>query len=77
MSRPGVAARLAGAALAFGLVAIGVAPPVQAQSPDSLLTVRKLDGTDKDAVELTFLWTGDAEDLQNLTIREDGQAVKV
>ncbi|MCU1497618.1 MAG: Flp pilus assembly protein TadB [Acidimicrobiales bacterium] len=70
-------ARLAGAVVAFGFVAVGAAPPVQAQSGDSLLTVRKVDGTDKDNVAVTFLWTGDAAELKNLTIREDGAAVKV
>ena len=66
----------AGAAVA-GLAAVLFAPAALAQSNNGLLTVRGIDGTDKKAVAVTFLWTGDQADLGNLTIREDGQDRKV
>ena len=64
-------------ALVVGLAAVVSAPAVMAQSNDGLLTVRGIDGTDRTAVGVTFLWTGDQAGLENLTIREDGQAQKV
>ena len=68
------AAALAVAA-AVSLVSAG---PVQAQSAkDAMLTVRSIDGTDKAAVGVTFLWTGDPQALENLTLREDGRDARI
>lgn len=63
--------------IAAGLAVLGVllVVPVgaaQAQADDTVLTVRSIDATDRERVGITFLWTGDAEQLGNLTIREDG-----
>jgi tight adherence protein B len=71
--------RLAAAAAALAATAaVLVAPAALAQSSDAgLLTVRGIDATDRDAVKLTLLWTGDAKDLEDLTIREDGATKKV
>lgn len=67
---------IAGAVVA-GLAAFAVAPAATAQNADPTLTIRSIDGTDRDAVELTFLWTGDEKALETLSIREDGQVKKV
>lgn len=50
---------------------------VAAQAEDPTFLVREIDGTEQKAVELTLLWTGEPADLQKLTIRENGAAVKV
>lgn len=69
---------LAGVAVAGTLLVLpgGVA---QAQEPskDAQLTVRTIDGTARDQVGVTFLWTGAPDALENLTIREDGQDRKI
>ncbi|CAN5772634.1 hypothetical protein BH10ACT1_BH10ACT1_30760 [soil metagenome] len=75
-------ARLGAAAFVAGLVALLVAPAAfaptaSAQADASMLTVRGIDATEKDEVGVTFLWTGAPGDLQNLTIREDGEVKKV
>lgn len=41
-------------------------------STDSMLTIRGIDGTDRDAVEVTVLWTGDPNELSRMTLRENG-----
>jgi tight adherence protein B len=63
----------------FALLAM---PAASAQEEDSasssgMLTIRQIDGTDQRAVKLTFLWTGDANELSDLVIRENGAAVQV
>ncbi len=67
----------AAGAVVAGLAAVLFAPAAMAQSNAGLLTVRAIDGTNKKAVAVTFLWTGDQAGLENLTIREDGEAKKV
>lgn len=68
-------------AVAAGLLAsVGallVAPMASAQAKESMLAVRGIDGTDQENVGVTFLYTGNPQDLGNLTIREDGQEKKI
>jgi len=68
-------------AVAAGLLAtvaaMVVAPMASAQSKDAMLAVRGIDGTDKDNVGVTFLYTGAPQELENLTIREDGQEKQI
>jgi tight adherence protein B len=42
-----------------------------------MLAVRGIDGTDNDNVAVTFLYTGAPQELEDLTIREDGQTKKI
>lgn len=69
--------RIVLAVLVAALAALVVAPAASGQSKGGLLAVRGIDGTDKKAVKVTFLWTGAPDALKNLTIREDGVAKKV
>jgi tight adherence protein B len=69
--------RIVLAVLVAALAALVMAPPASGQSKGGLLAVRGIDGTDKKAVKVTFLWTGAPDALKNLTIREDGVAKKV
>jgi uncharacterized protein YegL len=48
-----------------------------AQGKESKLAVRGIDGTDRENVKVTFLYTGAPQELEDLTIREDGQAKKI
>jgi tight adherence protein B len=50
---------------------------VSAQADDPIFLVREIDGTEQKAVALTLLWTGEPTSLQEMTIRENGAAVKV
>jgi tight adherence protein B len=66
--------------LALGLSALAacgavlVAPlAAGGQTDDAMLAVRAIDATDKRAVEVTFLYTGQPDDLDQLTVREDGE----
>ena len=68
------------AVAAGSLAALGaflVAPMASAQSKESMLAVRGIDGTDRENVKVTFLYTGAPQELEDLTIREDGQAKKI
>ncbi len=69
------------ATLLFGVGASAVSATTEddstAAGPAPTMTVRSIDGTDREAVEVTFLWTGSPTEIQNLVIREDGAAVKV
>src|SRR5690606_23759299 len=42
----------------------------------SALTVRDVDATDPEAVQVTFSYAGDRNDLTDLAIREDGDIVE-
>jgi tight adherence protein B len=68
-------------AVAAGLLAsVGallVSPMASAQGKESMLAVRGIDGTDRENVAVTFLYTGAPQELENLTIREDGQEKKI
>jgi len=65
------------AAVAAG-AALLMAPMAGAQeSTDSMLAVRGIDATDKGSIGLTFLYTGKAQDLEGLSVREDGELKKV
>ncbi|NLD78076.1 MAG: VWA domain-containing protein, partial [Acidimicrobiales bacterium] len=44
---------------------------------DGMLTIRGIDGTDRKAVEVTVLWTGNATDLSKMALRENGAERKV
>jgi tight adherence protein B len=50
-----------------------IAPMASGQGNESMLAVRGIDGTDRENVNVTFLYTGAPQDLKSLTIREDGQ----
>jgi len=65
------------AAVVASLFAVLVAPSALAQSREGLLTIRGIDGTNQKAVNMTLLWTGDPNELKDLTIRENGESVKV
>ncbi|MCB0970824.1 MAG: type II secretion system F family protein [Acidimicrobiales bacterium] len=67
--------RLAAGAVAAAAAAVVLAPMAAAQANDNMLAVRSIDGTEQDAIELTFLYTGQPQDLDELTIREDGDLV--
>jgi tight adherence protein B len=54
-----------------------IAPVASAQGDESMLAVRGIDGTDNDNVAVTFLYTGAPQELEDLTIREDGQTKKI
>ncbi|WP_421119474.1 type II secretion system F family protein [Aquihabitans daechungensis] len=54
-----------------------IAPVASAQGRESMLAVRGIDGTDKENVQVTFLYTGAPQELEDLTIREDGQTKKI
>ncbi|MCB0961852.1 MAG: type II secretion system F family protein [Acidimicrobiales bacterium] len=69
--------RIAAATIAAGAAAVLLAPMAAAQANDNMLAVRSIDGTDQDAVKVTFLYTGQPQDLEELTIREDGDLVDV
>jgi len=73
--RRAVLAAVASSVLAIFALVGGSA--VGAQSKDSTFIVREIDGTDQKAVELTVLWDGDSKALQEMTVRENGAAVKV
>jgi tight adherence protein B len=57
------------AALAFGL------GPASAQDDDAALSVREVDATDPTAVQITFSYAGDRNDLTDLVVREAGTIV--
>jgi tight adherence protein B len=54
-----------------------IAPMASGQGRESMLAVRGIDGTDNENVKVTFLYTGTPQELEDLTIREDGQAKKI
>jgi len=71
--------RLRPAAVALLLIALatglGVGPS-SAQEPGPALTIRSVDATDPANVEVTFSYTGDRNDLADLTVRESGDLVE-
>ena len=69
--------RLALAAAVLGTVAASLLPVGAASGATPALAVRSIDATNKDAVKLTFLWSGDPADLSKLTLREAGQVKQV
>ena len=70
--------RLAALGLAgAGVLAMAFAPMALAAAGDPNLSVRGIDGTDQQAVKVTFLWSGDPTKLSGLTLREDGTVMKV
>ncbi|MCU1351282.1 MAG: putative type secretion system integral rane subunit [Acidimicrobiales bacterium] len=72
-----LAAAVAGA---LGCMAVAAAPAAFAASgagpSGAELSIRKVDATNRAAVGVTFMYNGKPADLQSLTVREDGQAVK-
>lgn len=65
------------AALYSALLIVLVGPAVVAQEQEpSPLTIRKVDATDPEAVRVDFIWNGERDDLEDLTIREGGKEVK-
>ncbi|MET0904209.1 MAG: VWA domain-containing protein, partial [Acidimicrobiales bacterium] len=67
-------ALVAVAALVGGLLLLGGAP-ARAQDSDSQLGIRQVDSTDAEAVSVTFFYTGERDDLADLTVREDDRIV--
>lgn len=65
------------ASLLAATAAIGAAPVASAQSDEGMLAVRGIDGTDRDAIKVTFLYTGQPQDLEGLTVREDGDLMVI
>ena len=70
--RSRAAAAVAVIATVLSLLAIA---PARAQSDDAQLVVRSIDGTDREAVEAEFLWTGSRSQVPDLVVRENGQVV--
>jgi tight adherence protein B len=76
MGRRGRFALLAASLASCAAVLVG--PSVLAQSSsENMLAVRTIDGTDRENVAITFLYTGEPGDLNDLTIREDGANKKI
>lgn len=71
--------RVALAASALAASAAVLLAPLAAggQADDNMLAVRSVDATERKAVQVTFLYTGDPDDLEQLTIREDGALKQV
>lgn len=70
--------RLAGVAAALAAsTAVLIAPMAMAQADSSMLAVRGIDATDRENVQLTFLYTGQPQDMEELTIREDGELKEI
>lgn len=67
-----VAAAVALVVLAVSFLAVA---PARAQTSDPQLVIRSIDGTDRAAVEVEFLWTGDRAQVPDLVIRENGEVV--
>jgi tight adherence protein B len=70
--------RLAALVTALGLVlltAAGIAP-AGAQDEDAPLAIREVDATDLSAVDVTFFYSGERDDLADLTVRENGDLVQ-
>ena len=65
------------ALLASFLLLVGISSVAAQSGPEPTFLVRGIDGTSQKAVAMTVLWTGDTKALQELTIRENGAAVKV
>ena len=71
--------RRAGALLvALGLLVLAVvgAAPAGAQDDESPLAIREVDATDPAAVEVTFFYSGERDDLADLTVRENGELME-
>lgn len=67
-------------ALVATIFAVVGTVPAHAQSEDSpsddaQLVVRSIDGTDREAVEAEFIWTGNRAQVPDLVVREDGKVV--
>ena len=66
------------AALYSAVLLVLVGPAVLAQEAEEPppLTIRKVDATDPEAVQVDFIWNGERDALEDLTIRENGKEVK-
>lgn len=65
-----------GAGLAFlAMPVVGLAP-AGAQDDGSGLGIRQVDATNPDAVEVTFFYSGDRNDLADISLREGGRLVE-
>jgi VWFA-related protein len=67
--------RLAAAFVVLAGIAAGTGAVAGAQEGTELI-VREVDGTDLSAVQITFLYGGDRDDLASLTVRENGRQVE-
>ena len=68
---------LVAAGLLASIGALLISSVASAQEKETMLAVRGIDGTDQANVGVTFLYTGAPQELENLTIREDGQEMKI
>lgn len=64
-------------AVLASMAALLAAPMASGQAKDSMLAVRGIDGTNKKAIKVTFLYTGQPTDLKSLVIRENGTSKTV
>jgi tight adherence protein B len=70
--------RLAALATALGLLLLALVgtSPARAQESDDPLSIREVDATDLDNVEVTFFYSGERADLADITVREDSKLVE-
>jgi tight adherence protein B len=70
--------RAAALALALGLLLLSIwgTGPAGAQDQDAPLAIREVDATNLDAVDVTFFYSGERDDLADLTVRENGDLVE-
>ncbi len=70
--------RVAALATAVGLALLAVVSmaPAGAQDDDSPLAIREVDATNPDAVNVTFFYSGERDDLADITIRENGELME-
>ena len=71
----GALGAVVGAVVALVLALGAAVLPVGAQNPGPTIGIREVDATDPAAVDVTFFYTGDRNDLADLTVRESGRRV--
>jgi tight adherence protein B len=70
--------RVAALATAVGLVLLALVGmgPAGAQDDESPLAIREVDATNPEAVGVTFFYSGEREDLADITVRENGELME-
>lgn len=69
--------RLALGAAILASFAVAFVAPLASGEGENMLAVRGIDGTDRENVKVTFLYTGTPQDLEGLSIREDGATKQI
>ncbi|MEO7571960.1 MAG: type II secretion system F family protein [Acidimicrobiales bacterium] len=64
-----------GATLAFAALAVGGSTAAGAQDDDPAISIREVDANDPAAVDVTFFYSGERDDLADLTLREGGELI--